>query len=252
MDNIHTQNQDWFSIDERKVIKNVSLLFGGAGIGSVIAECALRFGFENITIIDGGKVEENDLSGQNYTFSNIGKFKAETLAKYLKKINPKANIKFYNLSINEENIRELIMGHNIAVNTLDFKDDTPFLFDSICKEYGIQVLHPCNFGWAGFLTIINPVSYQLSELSLDPIGFEKKIAEYVARYGEFWRLPTNWMSAILEQNESTDKESSLRQLPIASWIIGGYCVNAMYNIATGKPVQYFPKFYLSSFLLGTH
>lgn len=246
------QKQRWLDIGEQEAIKNVPILFAGAGIGSVIAECALRFGFENITIVDGSKVEESHLNGQNYTSSNIGKYKAESLAKYLKKINPQADIKYHNVSINHDNIRNLIKGHRIAINTLDFVDDIPFLFDDICKEYGVHVLHPYNFGWAGFLTIVNPNGYQLSELAQNPTDFELKLAEYVARYGEFWRLPSDWMNPIVEQYGKKDMETSKLQLSIASWIVSGYCVNAMYNLVVGKPVQYFPKFYLSSFLLGTH
>ena len=49
----------------------------GAGINSVIAECALRFGFETITIVDGDKVRIEDLSRQNYTHADKGKYKAE-------------------------------------------------------------------------------------------------------------------------------------------------------------------------------
>jgi len=37
-------------------------LLGGAGIGSIIAECALRFGFENIVIVDGDRVELSNLN----------------------------------------------------------------------------------------------------------------------------------------------------------------------------------------------
>ncbi|MDR0699527.1 MAG: hypothetical protein LBG28_09980 [Tannerella sp.] len=40
--------------------------------------------------------------------------------------------------------------------------------------------------------------------------------------------------------------SSPPQLAVASWIAAGYCVNAMYNLATGRDVEAFPKFYLSS------
>lgn len=35
-------------------------------------------------------------------------------------------------------------------------------------------------------------------------------------------------------------------LAVASWIVAGYCVNAMFDIVTGKNVDYFPKFYFSS------
>jgi len=45
-----------------------------------------------------------------------------------------------------------------------------------------------------------------------------------------------------------DEFLSPLQLAIASWIVAGLCANAIFNIATGKPVKYFPKFYLSSIL----
>lgn len=252
MVNNYLGNLNWLSSEEQKAIKNVPILFAGAGINSVIAECALRFGFENITIVDEGIVKVNDLNTGNYISSNIGKYKAEVLAKYLRKIKPKANIEFHNVTVNHENIRELTEGHKVAVNTLEFNSDIPFLFDEVCKEYGISVLHPYNFGWAGFLTIVNPEGYQLSELSQNPAEFEHELIKYVARYGEFWRLPTNWINSMNDISSPEKHGYPHIQMPIAAWIVGGYCVNAMYNIVVGKPVQYFPKFYLSSFLLGTY
>jgi tRNA A37 threonylcarbamoyladenosine dehydratase len=44
----------------------------GCGIGSVIAECALRLGFENITITEGDNVELSHLNRQNHIDKNIG------------------------------------------------------------------------------------------------------------------------------------------------------------------------------------
>ena len=55
------------------------MFLAGAGIGSVIAECALRLGFENITISHGDVVEITNLNRQNYIQGKIGKKKAEFL-----------------------------------------------------------------------------------------------------------------------------------------------------------------------------
>jgi tRNA A37 threonylcarbamoyladenosine dehydratase len=49
MEERYSRNRIYVSENEQSVIKNTRLFLGGAGIGSVIAECALRFGFENIT-----------------------------------------------------------------------------------------------------------------------------------------------------------------------------------------------------------
>jgi tRNA A37 threonylcarbamoyladenosine dehydratase len=55
------------------------LFLAGAGIGSVIAGCALRLGFENITISHGDVVEITNLNRQNYIQGKIGKKKRNSL-----------------------------------------------------------------------------------------------------------------------------------------------------------------------------
>ncbi|WMI96706.1 ThiF family adenylyltransferase [Bacteroides fragilis] len=244
----YSRNRIYISEEEQEKIRQVHILLAGAGIGSIIAECALRFGFENITVVDGDKVEESNLNRQNYVKADIGKYKAETLCKRLLKINPNAEIKFLNTFIDKENIESIISGHHIAINALDFKDDTPFVFDRICSEKMIPVLHPYNFGWAGFLTIVRPKGYQLSEISQKPNGFELKVAEYVSRYGTFWNMPVSWLEKVIEEYRVEGGILPPPQLSVASWIVAGHCVNAMFNLATGREVKFFPKFYLSSLM----
>ena len=99
----YSRNRIYVSDEEQLKISQVRILLGGAGIGSIIAECALRFGFENITIVDGDKVEESNLNRQNYVKEDIGKYKAETLGERLLKINPNSKIKClntFNTSVN--------------------------------------------------------------------------------------------------------------------------------------------------------
>ena len=133
MEERYSRNRIYVSEQEQEVVRNTKLLFGGAGIGSIIAECALRFGFENITIIDGDKVELSNLNRQNYTQNDLGEYKAESLAKRLLTINPQAKIKYHTTFLSKENVRDFMKDCDIAVNALDFKDETPFVFDEICK-----------------------------------------------------------------------------------------------------------------------
>lgn len=244
----YNRNRIYVRKEEQETISHVRVLIGGAGIGSIIAECAIRFGFENITIVDGDKVEESNLNRQNYTSSDIGKYKAECLCKRLLKINPKANIKFINTFIDSDNVNEIISGHNIAINALDFKSDIPFVFDRICSENSIPVLHPYNFGWAGYLTIIKPGGYQLKEISNDFHGFELRMANYVVRYGRYWNMPKQWLENVLDIYQDESEMLPPPQLAVGSWIVAGYCVNALYNLSTDRLVNYFPKFYFSSLL----
>lgn len=244
----YNRNRIYVTDEEQLRIKNVRILLGGAGIGSIIAESALRFGFENITIVDGDRVEISNLNRQNYISTDKGKYKAECLCKRLLKINPQANIQFINSFIDESNVHEIVSNHDIAINALDFKSDIPFVFDRICSELNIPVLHPYNFGWAGYLTIVKPGGYQLTEISKDYKGFELKMADYVVRYGKFWNMPKQWLENVLDVYQNESETMPPPQLAVASWITAGYCVNAMFNLATNKPVKYFPKFYFSSLL----
>lgn len=251
MEERYIRNRIYVSEQEQETIKNTRILLGGAGIGSVIAECALRFGFENITIIDGDKVELSNLNRQNYSENDLGKYKAESLVQRLLTINSQASIKCQTVFLSKENVNGFVKDCDIAVNALDFKDETPFVFDEICKEQNIPVLHPYNFGWAGFMSIVKPDGLQFSQLNKNsdsPVGFELKVADYVTGYGAFWHEPKEWLERIVDTYKEEQGTLPPPQLSIASWITAGFCVNAMYNIATGKEVKYFPKFYLSSLL----
>lgn len=73
MEERYTRNRIYVRPEEQQLVKNYSILLGGAGIGSIIAECALRFGFETITIVDGNIVDESNLNRQNYRMNDIGK-----------------------------------------------------------------------------------------------------------------------------------------------------------------------------------
>lgn len=247
MEERYNRNRIYLSEEEQELVKKTKVLLGGAGIGSIIAECALRFGFENITIVDGDKVELSNLNRQNYQEKNIGHYKAESLAEYMKQINSQANISYYNSFINEKNVGNIIKGHNIAINALDFKSDIPFIFDNMCKESNIPVLHPYNLGWGGFVAIVDPHGIALTELTKEYRGFELKMAEYICRNEAFWNSSLScWLEEIIEQYKSEGNILPPPQLAIGSWITAGLCTNIMYNLITGKEVKTFPKYYLST------
>ena len=79
------------------------------------------------------------------------------MAERLQSINPDAQIDFHTEFLTPNNIEEMLNEHDVAINALDFKDKTPFVFDEICKERKIPVLHPYNFGWAGFVYGCRPI-----------------------------------------------------------------------------------------------
>lgn len=247
MDSRYSRNRIYIDKEEQRLIKEIPILLGGSGIGSVIAECALRLGFENFTIIDGDQVELSNLNRQNYTDQDINIDKTEAIKNRLLSINPKATITVHNCFIDEQNISSLIEGHKIAINALDFTTDIPLLFDKICQEKNIPVLHPYNLGWGALVTVISPDSLSLSTLAYKNEKFnEVKVVEYATTYMKFWGKPQQWIENIIEDYKNEKEVLPPPQLSVASWLVASVCTHLLFDIATGKKTKVFPEFYLSS------
>jgi len=249
MEEIYSRNWFYVTLEEQAIIKKCRILLGGAGIGSNIAECALRFGFEKITIVDGDTVESTNFNRQNFEEKDLGRYKSEVLAERLLRINPNADIQYHTCFIDSYNVNEFVAGHQIAINAIDYNSDVPFLFDTACRQANVSILHPFNIGWAGFITVITPESLPFSLISQTFEGFEVKMLEYVTQYCHYWHKPKRWLDNILQsyKNQKTE-DLPVPQLAVASWIVAGYCTQLMYHLCTGKPVKPFPKFYLASVL----
>jgi molybdopterin/thiamine biosynthesis adenylyltransferase len=238
---IYNRNQFYISKKDQQTINSFRIILAGCGIGSNIAECALRIGFENLTLIDGDKVELTNLNRQNYLESDVGTPKVDALKKRLLAINHNAKIISENIFLNNENIDMRIAGHDVAINALDFQSDTPFKFDQVCQANKIPVLHPYNIGWATLVFVIFPNSPNLSVISNNYAGFEKKVAAFLI--GKLQNGMKSWVQNILSEYEEKGQGESPPQLSVGSWLAGGACTNIIYRIATKQSVKSFPDFY---------
>lgn len=246
MDQLHIRNRLYITPEEQETIKNTPILLGGAGIGSVIAECLLRLGFETLTIIDGDIVELSNLNRQNYTEKNISQPKVEALKERLLAINSNAKIAVHNCFLTPENVEEYITDYKIAINALDFTSDVPLMFDSICQKKKIPVLHPYNLGWGALVLVISDDEGLESLKKTNEKFTEINVVDYVLDYMRFWEKPQRWLEEILEQYKNEGKNLSPPQLSIASWIVAGICTNIAFDIAANNPVKVFPEFYLTT------
>jgi molybdopterin/thiamine biosynthesis adenylyltransferase len=249
MNTKYSRNRIYITKDEQEKIKNYPIILGGSGIGSVIAECALRLGFENITIIDGDQVETTNLNRQNYIEEDIGTDKVSAIKNRLLSINKSANIKTHNCFLTRENVEDYINGHNIAINALDFTSDVPLLFDEVCQKKNIPVLHPYNLGWGGLVTVIEPKGISLNSIEKPNEKFnEVKMVEYASSYLKFWRTPHDWIDDAIEKYMEEKEVLPPPQLSIASWMVAAMCTHLLFNIATNKKIKTFPEFYLSTIM----
>ncbi len=222
-------------------------MFGGAGLGSIIAETALRLGFEDIIIVDGDTIEESNLNRQNYIKANIGKSKVDTLFERLKAINPSARITCHNVFLDKNNLKDYVADCDIAVNAIDFDTDAPFVFDRICKDHNIPVIHPYNYGWAGCALVITPDSQQLSDLEQKDPRFEITVTKHIMHYLEnYGNNDLSWLNeAMFKFMEHP--QSSPPQLSVGSWLTAGLVTDLLFDLANDLPVKKFPfPYYISS------
>ncbi|SDI25167.1 Molybdopterin or thiamine biosynthesis adenylyltransferase [Chryseobacterium taeanense] len=246
MEKRYSRNRLYLTSDDQDLLKNYPIFLGGAGIGSIIAETLLRFGFETITIVDGDTVELSNLNRQNYTEKDIAKPKVEALKKRLLSINSHAKISIHNCFINSNNLHELIKGHKIAINALDFSSDIPLLFDQVCQENGIPVLHPYNLGWGALVMVISE-NLGLDSLKKEKVIFnEVNVVQYVSSHMRYWGNPQKWLEDIIDKYVNENKQLPPPQLSIASFMAAAICTKIAFNIATNQPVKKFPEFYLTT------
>ena len=167
-------NRIFISDSEQETIRNCKVFIGGAASGSVIAECALRLGFEKMTVVDNSNVQLSDLNRHNFTMEDIGHSKAEAVGRRLLSINPDADIRIVNQLINKDNAAALLEGHTVAVNAIDIttesRSETNLAFDHVCESMNIPVIHPYNIGYASLAVVVKPGKPRLVTLKEDDMN----------------------------------------------------------------------------------
>lgn len=247
MKNRYSRNRIYLNEEEQAIVKETPILLAGCGIGSVIAECALRFGFENLTIIDGDQVEQTNLNRQNFTEGDVTLKKTEAIQRRLKEINSDAVIKVYDCFLTEDNLEEFILEHKIAINALDFSSDVPLKFDKICNDKNIPVLHPYNIGWGGLVTVVSSGGSDLETIARPNRKFsEIDFVEYALGHLEFLGNPQSWATEILKRYLAEEGNIPPPQLAIGSWTVAAMCTTILFDIATEAQIKKFPAFYFSS------
>ena len=116
------RNEGYVSPELQEKIRNTRLLIAGCGIGSTIAEAAVRLGFEHFILADGDTVAVHNLNRQAYDFDDVGKKKVEALAARLKRINPHLEIELHSDWITPENAAALVAKCDFILDTIDFLD----------------------------------------------------------------------------------------------------------------------------------
>ncbi len=114
-----------------------ALVIGVGALGGNIANLLARSGVGNILLVDRDKVELNNLQRQLiFDETDIGKPKAEVVARELKQANTSIKIEGRVMEVDASNIHELIKEVDIVLDGTD-NVKTRFLINDACVQLGI-------------------------------------------------------------------------------------------------------------------
>jgi molybdopterin/thiamine biosynthesis adenylyltransferase len=181
----------------QKLLAKKKVAIFGVGLGSIIAECLIRSGIKNLTIVDGDFVELSNLNRQNYTIDDLSKFKADCLFHRLNKIYSNLNIKAYNFYLTKDNIEPIMEDADIIINTIDFDHEAFLLCHNLCKTKGILEIFPMNLALGSAVIISDKTSPSfdvffntldvkdsLINFVINNMSNKEKIYPYLIKYNE--------------------------------------------------------------------
>ena len=122
---------------------------GLGGIGSHVAEALVRAGVGHLVIADFDRVDQTNLSRQNYFDEDIGKGKAEATASILRRIRPDADIVPVDVRLTPGNVCSVFSGCNIVCEAFDRSESKSMLVESLLMGDPRVTVVSCS-GMAGF------------------------------------------------------------------------------------------------------
>ena len=144
-----------WDIDAQEKIKLANILIVGCGgIGCSSAELLARAGVGQITLIDADTVEMSNLQRQiAYVAEDIGFYKAEVLAKRLKRINPHIRVLVETSKLDQQNAQQLIASQDLVLDGCD-NVTTRYLVNQICKQANVPLISASAIGFQGQLLMV--------------------------------------------------------------------------------------------------
>lgn len=147
-DRLVLRNLGYVSEDLQSKIKSTKILVAGCGIGSTIAEAAVRLGFNEVTLADGDTVELHNLNRQAYDAADVGRNKVDALNDRLLRINTQAKVTKHADWITSDNVEGLVSSCDMIFDTIDFLDIKTItdLHDE-CNRQRKPIISAVSAGW---------------------------------------------------------------------------------------------------------
>lgn len=127
------------AIKEKLKCKTVGIA-GCGGLGSNAAVALARVGVGKLIIADFDKIEESNLNRQYFFFDQIGKYKAPTLKKNIRRINPSTVIDSYIITLTPTEIKKLFAPCDVIIEAFDKAEMKAMIAETVLSEFPAKPL----------------------------------------------------------------------------------------------------------------
>ena len=124
-------------------------IVGLGGLGSNVALWLARLGVGKLLLYDFDKVELSNLNRQYYFLEDVGQYKAISLLRHLKAVNPYGNYCSRVVRLTEDNLPELLSEAHIVCEALDKPEAKALLVNGVLESFPDKYLVSAS-GLAGF------------------------------------------------------------------------------------------------------
>ena len=131
------------------------MVVGCGGLGSPIAVYLASSGIGQLHVVDFDKVDVTNLHRQVfYSLEDVGHYKSECLANFIKKRAPFTSVSFSTEPLTKANVMDLISKYDIIVDGTDSLP-TKYLLNDVCVMQGKPLVYGSLYKFDGYVSTFN-------------------------------------------------------------------------------------------------
>jgi molybdopterin/thiamine biosynthesis adenylyltransferase len=253
------RNAGYVSAQTQGKIRGTTLLIAGCGIGSSVAVCAARMGFEKFILVDGDIVGEHNLNRQFYDFADIGKLKVDALKEKILRINPQASVDAMGFYLDANNTEAIVKRADIIFDTIDFLDLPAILcLHNATKKHQKHIFTALNVGFGALVWYFAPQSSLSLSSILAPDIEALKSGEAMPAYADVFEAFLRRLAPHLDRDVVEHVSQVVvkmkdgipcpaSQVAVGSFGVGALALSMMCDLLAGNPIVSAPKMVIHSF-----
>ena len=254
------RNRGYITPETQEKLRRSRLLIAGCGIGSSLAVCAARMGFERFVLVDGDVVDVHNLNRQFYDFVDVGRPKVAALREKIHRINPMAQVEAIEANLNASNTDAIVANSDIVFDTVDFLDLPAILqLHSAARQHGVPIFTALSVGF-GALVWYFPAhgAVSLPDILAPDVAAAAAGAGGTPSYSDVFaafvqRLAPHLDRQVVEQVSRVigmmkeGKPCPAPQVAVGSFAIGAMAMSMIHDVLAGNAIPTAPHLVLHSF-----